>query len=106
MSKAVECLLNELEAELRQQQLWHTSPPDKAAMASTQPFCYDTLALEQWLQFIFIPRMQALLDTNTPLPQAVNILPMAELAFQHNASAMAAILDIIRRIDNTLSGGQ
>lgn len=106
MLKAVQRLLNELEAELRQQQLWRASPPDKAAMASTLPFCYDTLALEQWLQFIFIPRMQALLDTNAPLPQTINILPMAELVFQHNGSAMAALLDIIRRIDHTLSGSQ
>ncbi|WP_258876037.1 YqcC family protein, partial [Pseudomonas aeruginosa] len=28
------------------------------ALASPEPFCVDTLALEQWLQWIFLPRMK------------------------------------------------
>lgn len=106
MAKTVQRLLNELEAELRQQQLWRASPPDIAAMASTVPFCYDTLALEQWLQFIFLPRMQALLDAQSALPQNVRILPVAELAFSQHAPQLDALLDIIRCIDATLSGAE
>jgi len=62
MSDLVKALLGELETELKQQQLWAAAPPDAAALASTLPFCYDTMPLENWLQFIFLPRMQALLD--------------------------------------------
>ena len=104
MSDAVKTLLNELEAELKQQQLWCAMPPDAAAMASTAPFCCDTMALEQWLQFIFLPRMQALLDARSALPAKICLLPMAEHAFNAYGARLTPLLDIIAQIDSTLSG--
>ena len=35
---------------------------------STMPFMYDTLQVEEWLQWVFVPRLHALLDANAPLP--------------------------------------
>ena len=57
MSDLVKALLGELETELKQQQLWAAAPPDAAALASTLPFCYDTMPLENWLQFIYINKL-------------------------------------------------
>ncbi|MBU2113278.1 MAG: YqcC family protein [Gammaproteobacteria bacterium] len=104
MSDLVKALLGELETELKQQQLWAAAPPDAAALASTLPFCYDTMPLENWLQFIFLPRMQALLDAQLSLPAKISVLPMAEQAFSHLGSQAAPLLHIIKRIDDTLSG--
>ncbi|WP_166838833.1 YqcC family protein [Rheinheimera pleomorphica] len=104
MSEVVQQLLDELEAELKAQQLWASQAPDATSLSSTLPFCYDTLKLEQWLQFIFLPRLQALLDAQHALPTKVSILPMAELAFNDSAPRPAILLNIIRRIDNILSG--
>ena len=44
--------LNALELGLRDLGLWSDVRPDPEALASTMPFCYDTLELEQWLQKI------------------------------------------------------
>jgi len=104
MSDAVRTLLIELETELKRQQLWSAAPPDATAMASTAPFCCDTMALEQWLQFIFLPRLQALLDAHSALPTRISVLPMAEHAFNAYGARLAPLLGIIARIDNTLSG--
>ena len=106
MSDVVKTLLIELETELKQQQqqLWSTVPPQPAAMASTVPFCYDTMALEQWLQFIFLPRMQALLDARLALPNKISVLPVATEAFKAHGIRVAPLLSIIARIDSTLSG--
>ena len=104
MSNTVLQLLNALEIELKRQQLWSALPPDVTALQSTLPFCYDTMALEQWLQFVFLPRLQALLDTHQALPKKVSILPVAELAFGNKVPNPAMLLDIIRRIDSSLSG--
>lgn len=104
MSDLVKALLGELETELKQQQIWAAAPPDAAALASTLPFCYDTMPLENWLQFIFLPRMQALLDAQLSLPAKISVLPMAEQAFSHLGSQAAPLLHIIKRIDDTLSG--
>ena len=57
-------LLFELEEILKAAGLWSAVTPSQEALASQQPFACDTLAFEQWLQFIFIPRLQALLKTN------------------------------------------
>lgn len=105
MSDVVKTLLIELETELKQQQLWSAVPPEPAAMASTVPFCYDTMALEQWLQFIFLPKMQALLDARLALPGKISMLPVATEAFKAHGLRMATLLNIIARIDSTLSGG-
>ena len=104
MSDLVKALLSELETELKQQHLWASAPPDAAALASSLPFCYDTMPLESWLQFIFLPRMQALLDARLSLPAKISVLPIAEQAFSHLGSQAAPLLHIIKRIDDTLSG--
>ena len=61
------------------------------------------MALEQWLQFIFLPRLQALLDAQLALPTKVSILPMAEHAFSAYGARLTPLLAVIARIDSTLS---
>ena len=51
--------LQQLEDELRGQSLWSAVAPSPEAMASTMPFMYDTLKLQQWLQWVFLPRLRA-----------------------------------------------
>lgn len=104
MSEAVKALLTQLETELKQQQLWSDIHPDKVALASTLPFCCDTLLLEQWLQFIFIPRLWALLDAGHSLPSKVSVLPYAEQAFKSQNMQRLALLQLIGEMDKTLSG--
>lgn len=104
MSDTVKSLLIALQAQLKQLSLWCDTPPDQAAMASSMPFCYDTMPLEQWLQFIFIPRMHVLLDTQSELPNKISVLPVAEHAFDSLGPAAAPLLAIIQQLDITLSG--
>lgn len=70
--------LQQLEAEMRSAALWSEQPPSQAAMASTMPFMYDTMQIEQWLQWVFVPRLHALLDANAALPGNCSVQPLAE----------------------------
>jgi len=70
-----------IERELRLQDLWDDVAPSAEALASTQPFAVDSLEFEQWLQWIFLPRMKMILEQNLPLPNASGILEMAEMVF-------------------------
>ncbi|KKO47450.1 hypothetical protein WG68_01630 [Arsukibacterium ikkense] len=106
MSDVLKRLLVELEAELKQQQLWSGKPPEHAAMASTLPFCCDTMRLEQWLQFIFLPRLQAMLKCGQALPTNISILPMAEEVFKPHGQRLQPLLQKIQLIDLTMSGGE
>ncbi|MGC3710920.1 YqcC family protein, partial [Pseudomonas aeruginosa] len=47
-----------IERELRALGRWSESSPAPEPLASPEPFCVDTLALEQRLQWIFLPRMK------------------------------------------------
>ncbi|MBA1190610.1 YqcC family protein [Pseudomonas entomophila] len=70
-----------IERELQVQGWWDRTPPSDQALASTVPFALDSLRFEQWLQWIFLPRMTQILEQGLPLPQASGILVMAETVY-------------------------
>lgn len=105
MRADVAALLIDVEAHLRQLDLWESEPPPAAALASTQPFCVDTLTLPQWLQFIFLPRMYQLLDAGAPLPGQCGIAPIAEEYFPGLGPVGDELVAALGRIDRLLSGG-
>lgn len=97
-------LLVNLEQQLRDLGFWQATYPSEDALNSTAPFCCDTLAFEQWLQFIFIPRMQALIDNRAALPSNIAICPMGEEAFKPHGQQAAPLIDVLAQIDFALSG--
>ena len=46
-------------------------------MADTSPFSCEAMPFESWVQFIFIPKMHALIANRQVLPSAIAIAPMA-----------------------------
>lgn len=80
-----------IERELRVQGWWESQAPSAEALASPEPFCVDSLAFEQWLQWIFLPRMKALLEAGAALPQVSGIQAMAEQAYGAQARARGLI---------------
>ena len=101
--KDVEILLQKLEQSLRQTKLWSSVSPPTAALNSPYPFSVDSLSFQQWLQFIFIPKMLVVVIDEKALPHAMNILPMAEQSFGQ-ATIYVEVLDVIRQIDEVFSG--
>ena len=95
-------LLIDLEAELRNRRLWDAEAPDPLALASTQPFCIDTLSFPRWLQFVFLPRMRAMVAAGDALSQQCAIAEMAEMHFAGGDGA--AIVALLRRIDLVVTG--
>lgn len=92
-------LLDNLEHYLKQLQLWQQELPSLQALNSNAPFCCDTLSFEQWLQFIFIPKMRQLIELDVPLPASMTLLPMAEQSWQGQLSQYQDLLEIIRGFD-------
>lgn len=94
-----------IERELRVLDLWDTSAPDARALASQEPFCVDTLSFEQWLQWIFLPRMKVILEREEALPAVSGILSMAEVVYQTQPQRMAGLLKALGRFDALISRG-
>jgi uncharacterized protein YqcC (DUF446 family) len=97
-------LLLAIETELRQLQLWSAQPPQASAFASQAPFCCDSMPLQQWLQYVLLPRMLALIDAKQPLPAQICICPMAEQAFADLGAAAWPLINRIADLDELLSG--
>ena len=71
-------LLLAVEQELRAMQFWDQQTPSDKALASSQPFAIDKLSFNQWLQFIFLPKMTEIVDAASALPESCSTAPMAE----------------------------
>ena len=106
----IRSLLDALVRELQTEQLWDAQPPSAEAMASTVPFMFDTLRIEQWLQWVFVPRVHALLDAGAPLPGNCSIHPLAEHQWssRDKQALPKKALSLLEQIDARMShlGGQ
>lgn len=82
MKQQVRQHLIDLQVVLTIHHFWEATPPSAEALASDQPFGVESLTPTQWLQWIFIPRMNALLDANAPLPRNFAVTPYLEEAMK------------------------
>jgi uncharacterized protein YqcC (DUF446 family) len=101
--RALIAVVDGLEAELRRMRLWEPVPPSEELLASPQPFCVDTLALSQWLQWLLIPRMRKIFAGDGELPTASAIHPYAEDCFEHLDDPSNLLL-LIERFDGLIRG--
>lgn len=92
-----------LEEELRGLGLWQPQAPAPEALASSEPFCVDTLSLHQWLQWLLIPRVHALLDGELPLPASCNVQAIAEESFKDQEQDCSRLLQLIGEIDELIT---
>ena len=91
--------LRAIEALLRETEHWQATAPDSSAFASDKPFCLDTLEPLEWLQWVLIPRMHQLLDSEMPLPKDFAIAPYYEMALDASHPLRAIILPPLEQLD-------
>ncbi len=91
-----------IERELRLLGLWPSVPPAADALASPEPFCVDTLRLEEWLQWIFLPRMKLILEQGQPLPKVSGIKEMAEEVYRQQPLEVAALIGALADFDRLI----
>jgi uncharacterized protein YqcC (DUF446 family) len=96
--KEVEILIIKLEHSLREAMLWSNSVPSAKALQSELPFALDTMPFEQWLQFIFIPKMSEIISSKITLPDNLKLLPMAEQSLVA-ADKSSGVIEVIKQID-------
>ena len=96
-------VLLELEATLRSGGMWDRQQPPESALASTQPFSIDTLRFEQWLQWIFLPRMKHILEQRRPLPGKSAIFTYAQESLLKNDPPTRNLLELVKRFDDLIA---
>ena len=93
-----------IERELRVQGWWQIEPPSEQALASQEPFCVDSLAFEQWLQWIFLPRMKHMLENGAALPSVSGIQPMAEQVYGERSAQAKELVRLLGEFDRLIGG--
>ena len=96
-------MLLDLESEMRRLELWSVDEPTEYSLQSTAPFSADRLAIEEWLQWIFIPTIKSLIENNEPLPAKCEIHPYAEEYLLKGPNQPATLLQLIQEIDQFIS---
>ena len=96
-------VLLEIEAVLRTSGKWQRQKPAPEALNSVEPFCIDTLSFEQWLQWVFLPRMKEILEHSRPMPAKSGILSYAQDYFREKTAATAGLLSLIKRFDDLIT---
>ena len=92
-----------MEEEMKILDLWEQVPPSDEALSSTMPFCYDTLEFTQWIQWLFIPRLRALLEGELALPKNSSVHELAEMSFKELEQDTDHLLVIIAELDDVLN---
>ena len=92
-----------IERELRTQGWWDEVAPSAEALASVEPFSVDTLEFEQWLQWIFLPRMKIIIKLGQPLPNASSILVMAETVFTDRPEQSRELRRLLAAFDQLIA---
>ena len=97
-------ILEKLEQELKCLALWQESVPAAEALASTLPFCMDTLEFHQWLQFVLLVRLRQMLLLQMPLPRQIALYPMATEVYKQSRQTHDALLECLAELDEALTG--
>ncbi len=97
--------LEQLETEMISCQLWDNNIPSPTALSSCEPFCVDTLRFEQWLQWVFIPKMREML--NSPdfdsFSHTSDIHTMSNYVFKDYQQDTVKINQIIKQLDDLIN---
>ena len=95
--------LSALEREMRVQARWEQRAPSREALQSRQPFAVDTLSFDQWLQWIFVPKLSQMLSQQLPLPGNCAVSPMAEEVYGDADPGAQRLIRILAEIDTLLT---
>ncbi len=95
----VQLILDNINQEMISLDIWQSTLPNKEALKSEAPFCCDTLSFSQWLEFVLLPKMTMLIDSNMPLPNEFEILPMAIESWKNEEKDMTVLISLIEQLD-------
>jgi uncharacterized protein YqcC (DUF446 family) len=94
-----------IEAELRRIGRWQAEPPAPEAFESRQAFFGDTMALEQWLQFVLLPRVRDIVARGGAFPAQSQVGAYALRNFDGDAEAQG-LVQILLEFDRHVTGAE
>ena len=83
-----------IESELRSLGVWQSEPPAPAAFQSKRAFFGDTMSFYQWLQFVLLARVRAVIEQHGAFPpkSSVGAYAVRELDGENEAASLIQTL--------------
>ena len=94
----VEARLTAIEAEMKRSGLWQSHPLAPEQYNFQRAFAIDTMAFSQWLQFIFVPRVRDLIQTQGEFPSSSSVGAQAVREFDGFEEA-AGLVSMLSEFD-------
>jgi uncharacterized protein YqcC (DUF446 family) len=100
-------LTDALEAELRRLDRWSAQPLPASAFENMGAFGENTMAFEQWLQFVLVPRLRAIVRDREPFPDGSSLAAYGVRVFGADAQAetLHALLYALDQLVERANGG-
>src|SRR4051812_38387620 len=97
----VQSRIDAIEAEMKRIGTWQDQPLTEAQYDFHAAFAGDTMAFEQWLQFVFIPRVRSMLTAGGQFPSHSEVASQAfrEWVAWGNREDVEPLIDQLREFD-------
>lgn len=95
----------EIEAELKRLNRWSSEQLPHDRFENMGAFGSNTMAFEQWIQFVLIPRIQEIISEGERFPESSNLATYAVRAFDGDTD-VAHLSDLLYDLDNLISQQQ
>ncbi|WP_237385896.1 YqcC family protein [Xenorhabdus sp. Sc-CR9] len=105
IEKKILLKLQSIEATMKMVGIWQNYPPKPEAFESTEPFSIDTMSADEWLQWVLIPRIRALIEQKANLPTAFAIAPYFEEVYKEEVERYLPLLENLRELDTLFAQG-
>jgi uncharacterized protein YqcC (DUF446 family) len=98
--ETVKARIDELEAEMKKIGWWREGPPPPEAFDFHKAFAMDTMAFSQWLQFIFVPRVNQIIESGEQFPthSSVGAQAVREFDGEPDADRLCTLLSQFDRL--------
>ena len=103
MTQKIVMLLNDIQKVMSKVGAWQTIPPAPEKLMSVEPFSIDTLSFVEWLQWIYIARLRAIIDAGGQLPSGAQVYPYAVEALKGDTSSIPGLLNLIQQLDEAMA---
>lgn len=101
--EAVAEQVDAIEAEMRRIGIWQERPLDPRQLRFTRAFAADTMAFQQWLQFVFIPRVREVVAARGAFPARSMVAAQAVREFDGFDEA-SDLIGLLTRFDSQFQG--
>jgi len=99
---AVKAQIQAIEDELKRLERWQDAPLPKEKFVDMGPFGMNTMAIEQWIQFVLVPRVHEIVEEKGEFPKS-DFSVVAVRAFDGDDAA-AKLLELIIAFDVIVNG--